>query len=46
MHQRTKKLFILQEFNNNFKKKKKKKKLELWNTDLSIRILTLKTNVL
>ena len=44
MHQRTKKLFILQEFNNNLKKKKKK--LELWNTDLSIRILTLKTNVL
>ena len=43
MHQRTKKLFILQEFNNNFKKKKK---LELWNTDLSIRILTLKMNVL
>ena len=43
MHQRTKKLFILQEFNNNLKKKKK---LELWNTDLSIRILTLKTNVL
>ena len=43
MHQRTKKLFILQEFNNNFLKKKK---LELWNTDLSIRILTLKTNVL
>ena len=42
MHQRTKKLFILQEFNNNLKKKK----LELWNTDLSIRILTLKTNVL
>ena len=43
MHQRTKKLFILQEFNNNLKKKKK---LELWNTDLSIRILTLKMNVL
>ena len=42
MHQRTKKLFILQEFNNNLKKKK----LELWNTDLSIRILTLKMNVL
>ena len=41
MHQRTKKLFILQEFNNNLKKK-----LELWNTDLIIRILTLKTNVL